>query len=101
MSSSYELYERVLFLGFLNEVCHTSEFRPRATTNSKPLLYQKSKKYSKTKSKHLLDTSLEMAPKHGEPCYCTKNVATPRGFPTLIYQPEVHTNLEVTVIYTQ
>jgi len=32
--------------------------------------------------------------------YCSKNVATPR-LPTLLYQPGVRTNLEVTVLYTQ
>ena len=37
----------------------------------------------------------------GEPWYCTKSAATPRGCPTLIYQPEVHTKFEVTVLYTQ
>ena len=42
-----------------------------------------------------------MAPKGGEPWYCTKSVATPRDYPTLLYQPEVHTNFEVTVLYTQ
>ena len=41
-----------------------------------------------------------MAPKSDEPSYCNKNVGTPRdtGF---TYQPEVHTNLEVTVLYAQ
>ena len=55
----------------------------------------------KKKSKYLLDTSLETTPKSGEPWYCTKNVATPRGCPTLLYQPGVRTNLEVTMLYTQ
>jgi len=33
--------------------------------------------------------------------YCSKNVPTPRGSPTVLYQPEVHTNVDVTVLYTQ
>ena len=37
----------------------------------------------------------------GEPWYCTKSATTPRGFPTLLYQPRVHTNFEVIVLYTQ
>jgi len=32
--------------------------------------------------------------------YCRKNAAT-LGLPTLLYQPGVRTNLEVTVLYTQ
>ena len=48
MSSSSELYEKVLFLGVLNEYCHTYEFRPRATSHSKPLLNHHSNNYSTT-----------------------------------------------------
>ena len=46
------------------------------------------------------DTSPAMVPKSDEHQYCSKNVATP-GLPTLLYQPGVRTNLEVTVLYTQ
>ena len=46
MSSSSELYERVLLLGFLDEVYHTSEIRPRATNDSNPWNYQKLKNYT-------------------------------------------------------
>ena len=60
----------------------------------------KEKNNAKTKSKHILDTSPTTMPKSGEPWYCTKNVATTRGCPTLLYQPGVRTNLKVTVIYT-
>ncbi len=47
-----------------------------------------------------LDTSLEMAPKSDEPWYCIKDVATPKDL-NLNYQPGVHTNLEMIVLYTQ
>ena len=60
----------------------------------------KYKRVLKTKSKHLLDTSSAMMPKSGEPWYCTESTATPSGCPNLLYQPGVHTNLEVTVLYT-
>jgi len=39
-------------------------------------------------------------PKSDECQYCSKNATTP-GLPALLYQPEVRTNLEVTVLYTQ
>jgi len=39
-------------------------------------------------------------PKSNEPRYCRKNVATPKAT-NFTYQPGVHTNLEVTVLYTQ
>ena len=55
----------------------------------------------KSKSKHLLDNSPTTMPKSGEPWYCTKSVATPRGCPTLLYQPRVRTKLDVTILYTQ
>lgn len=46
------------------------------------------------------DTSPTMMPKGDEHQYCSKNVAT-LGLPALLYQPGVHTNLEVIVLYTQ
>ena len=62
---------------------------------------KESKKNAKIESNHLLDTSPETTPKSGEPWYCTKSAATPRGCPALLYQHGVHENLEVTVLYTQ
>ena len=44
------------------------------------------------------DTSLATMPKSDECQYCNNDATTP-GLSTLLYQPGVRTNMEVTVLY--